>query len=278
MLFGVLVLTFVIAMVHGEMTEEAKAQLLKLHNEHRANLGASNMFKLRWDDELQKAAEEWNNGCVYDHKGRGENLAWNKPAEPLPVKELIDIAFTDWYNEKNLHSYGSGQCSRFGSCHYTQLAWHDTTKLGCSYRTCSNLANADAGAWWIVCLYKPWGNNGGEKVFEMGTACSHRDCKSLPCENKLCVGEKKIECKDGNDNCPEWKKGGQCESNPDYMKKNCPMACQVCEVEENESSSKPTNDCEDESTECKNWAETGHCAMNPSYMLKSCKKSCNRCQ
>ncbi|ESO94150.1 hypothetical protein LOTGIDRAFT_161350 [Lottia gigantea] len=276
MMFMLLML-LMLPVIYCEMTEEAKTQILTLHNEHRSKLGATNMFKLHWDDKLAEASEIWANRCVYEHKGRGENLAWNKPPKPFTTEEYIKDAFDAWYAEKRDHSYGSGRCASFNSCHYTQLAWHDTTKIGCAYKTCPYLTNAARGAWWIVCNYLPWGNNGGEKVFEIGgEACSHEDCKDLPCEDDLCVGEKKMKCEDKNKDCKAWSKGGQCKINANFMERECQKSCGICKPTEEQMAADKA-DCEDKNEKCEKWSNEDQCARNPNFMLVTCPKSCRQC-
>lgn len=65
-----------------------------------------------------------------------------------------------------------------------------------------------------------------ENAFEMNRICS-KSCKAcLPTEEdeqNLITSEKEINdyCKNKLENCEAWPKGGECKSNPNYMKINC---------------------------------------------------------
>ncbi|XP_059165598.1 uncharacterized protein LOC131948099 [Physella acuta] len=210
--------------------QEMRDYVLELHNDKRRKEGGCQINKLIYDMDLENQARRWAEGCVYKHEslpGRGENLAWNSMEQP--EKELILGGFTAWFDEKNLYSYGQDSCSM--SCHYTQLVWDKTQKVGCWSTRCPNLRNAYQNAWWLVCFYTPMGNWNRQRPYQ-------KSCKS-PCrkgqteENGLCLGDmpdesEERECKDENPRCQEWANRNQCVSNPAYMKEKCRLACKVC--------------------------------------------------
>jgi hypothetical protein len=37
-----------------------------------------------------------------------------------------------------------------------------------------------------------------------------------------------FDCKDVHKNCEDWAKNGECEKNPEYMKKDCQKSCNIC--------------------------------------------------
>ncbi|XP_059143230.1 uncharacterized protein LOC131930662 [Physella acuta] len=210
--------------------QEMRDYVLELHNDKRRKEGGCQINKLIYDMDLENQARRWAEGCVYDHEslpGRGENLAWASMEQP--EKELIQDGFKGWFDEKNMYSYGQDSC--FMSCHYTQIVWDKTQKVGCWSTRCPYLTNAYPNAWWLVCFYTPKGNWNRQRPYQ-------KSCKS-PCrkgqteENGLCLGDmpeesEERECKDENPSCQEWANRNQCVSNPGYMKERCRLACKVC--------------------------------------------------
>merc|ERR1719318_1184343 len=91
-----------------------------------------------------------------------------------------------WHDEKNMFSYGQYACG--SSCHYTQIIWHTTTKVGCAITKCNPLYAWGQGinnAYYLVCFYKDSGNMMGENPYQTGAKCSK--CPSgSKCNNGLC--------------------------------------------------------------------------------------------
>ncbi|XP_068219088.1 LOW QUALITY PROTEIN: hatching enzyme 1.2-like [Palaemon carinicauda] len=75
-------------------------------------------------------------------------------------------------------------------------------------------------------------------------------------------------CGDIAGNCGSWSASGECERNPEFMKQSCRRACGFCE----------SGGCVDENEYCFDWAAKGYCSSNPAYMNSCCKKSCGRCK
>ncbi|XP_071117279.1 cysteine-rich secretory protein 2-like isoform X2 [Haliotis cracherodii] len=289
----------VIVMLQGTLSleQEYKDLLLRLHNDARANEGGSDMNQLVWDDQLEKEASAWANGCVFEHqmKGRGENLAFN--TNKNPETELTEIAFKAWFDEKNMYSYGQYSCG--SSCHYTQLVWATTRRVGCAMKRCDYLSGGASKAWYLVCFYDPAGNKMGQKPYQRGGSCSKcRDDQS--CSNRLCAGGADP-CEDLDANCDMWANSmQQCTQNKEFMKEKCALACKFCTAggkpAKGNSKQKPsgtsnggkkekvttvkkpkTKQCRDKVRSCKRWASQNQCARNPAYMKVKCPKSCNTC-
>ncbi|XP_067679225.1 serotriflin-like isoform X5 [Haliotis asinina] len=282
--------------------EKYKTLLLKLHNDARGNEGGSDMNELVWDDQLEQEASAWANRCVFAHqyKGRGENLAFN--TNKYPESELTEIAFKGWFDEKNIYSYGQYSCG--ASCHYTQLVWATTRRVGCAMKRCEYLAQATANAWYLVCFYDPAGNKMGKKPYQKGSSCSKcRDDQT--CSNRLCAGGSDP-CEDLDENCDMWANTmNQCTKNKAFMKESCARACKFCKgggsgeptkggrkptkggrkpnkggrkPSKGNTKQKPTDeDCVDSDRRCPSWAKRGHCTRSARYMKSTCKKSCNVC-
>ncbi|KAK0064274.1 tyrosinase-like protein tyr-3 [Biomphalaria pfeifferi] len=270
-----LAVLFMTTLATSNWNQETRDYILEIHNEKRRGEGGCLMNKLTYDMELERQAKQWAEGCVFKHEmkeGRGENLAWD--SNQKPEKELILGSSGRWFDEKKMYSYGQYSCG--SSCHYTQMVWGSTSKVGCYSYRCPNLVNAYRNAWYLVCFYTPKGNWNGEKPYDK--TCKSK-CREGQTEEKgLCVGEGKTGnvneggedggCDDDQGGCATWASNGQCQSNPNYMLKYCRKSCKVCVSK---------TSCEDSNPGCADWAKRGECKYNPSYMEKNCKKSCHMC-
>uniref|UniRef100_A0A0B7B6G9 ShKT domain-containing protein n=1 Tax=Arion vulgaris TaxID=1028688 RepID=A0A0B7B6G9_9EUPU len=211
--------------------------IVEIHNKRRVNEGGCHINKLVYDQELERQARYWAERCVFKHEnkdGRGENLAWDtkKSAET----ELITSAADAWFEEKNTYSYGQRSCgSPYPACHYTQMVWGSTNKVGCYSTRCANLGQAAPNAWYLVCFYTPKGNWVGEKPYEK--VCATPCLEGQTEDNGLCVGEAtaaKAEeeaataCENKDALCTRWAQHNQCAENAEFMKKSCRKACNLC--------------------------------------------------
>jgi len=75
-----------------------------------------------------------------------------------------------------------------------------------------------------------------------------------------------LTCKDTNEYCATWAKNGECQVNPGWMLKNCPVACKECD-----------NTCADHEPYCNKWKKNKECKRNPEYMNIYCARSCGVC-
>ena len=141
-------------------------ELLELHNEERARVGAP---ALAWDAGLAAEAEAYarrlarrGRGLVHsirdDRDGQGENL-WMGTAGFYPAAMMFD----SWAQEKRLFRPGVfPNVSRRGVAwpevgHYTQIVWSGTDRVGCGVHR--------GGGWdYLVCRYSPAGNVMGQAV------------------------------------------------------------------------------------------------------------------
>jgi hypothetical protein len=125
------------------------------------------------------------------------------------------------------------------------------------------------------------------------------------------------DCVDSTRKCVAWAAGGECENNPDFMRKSCPASCKSCsEQQAAATSGKPQRSlgratgkaaekakgearvgptprvkaaaevpkakaaekpCADSDMGCTAWAASGECENNPGFMLPTCRKSCDSC-
>ena len=75
-------------------------------------------------------------------------------------------------------------------------------------------------------------------------------------------------CSDTSSYCGQWAAVGECDSNPHYMKFNCPVTCHLCQSAE----------CHDEDpTKCASLALEGECRRDPEQMYKQCRWACKWC-
>ncbi|KAK3787877.1 hypothetical protein RRG08_022170 [Elysia crispata] len=206
--------------------KKARRAALKIHNNYRRKEGGCRVNRLQYDMGLEAQAKRWAQRCVFKHeliKGRGENLAFSTYQNP--EIEMIKSSSKGWFDEKKDYRPGQRGCQM--SCHYTQLVWHSTEKVGCYSHRCPYLGGTTArNAWYFVCFYTPMGNWVGEEPYQKSCA--------TPCHpgqrkrGGLCVGKAKVPCKNKNASCDAWAKRGECSKNPNYMHENCKKACKKC--------------------------------------------------
>ena len=63
-----------------------------------------------------------------------------------------------------------------------------------------------------------------------------------------------------NEHCYAWRDKGECVANPEFMRKECALACQGL--------------ADKRKDECAAWAKLGECDTNPSFMNVECPVSC----
>ncbi|TFK57344.1 PR-1-like protein [Heliocybe sulcata] len=126
-------------------------QYLSAHNSVRAQHGAS---ALSWSDNLAGKAQQWANGCKFQHSGGslgpfGENLA-------AGTGDSYDIAAAvkSWTDEVSEYDPNNPQAS-----HFTQVVWKGSSQVGCALQLCDGIFAASFGkAKYYVCEYSSQGN------------------------------------------------------------------------------------------------------------------------
>ncbi|KAF7784468.1 hypothetical protein Agabi119p4_633 [Agaricus bisporus var. burnettii] len=124
---------------------------LSAHNTVRAQHGAA---PLTWSDELAGKAQQWADGCKFQHSGGalgrfGENLAAGT-GDSYGIPQAIK----SWADEASDYDPNNPQFS-----HFTQMVWKGTTQLGCAVQECSGIFSSSFGlAKFYVCEYNPAGN------------------------------------------------------------------------------------------------------------------------
>jgi hypothetical protein len=162
----------------SRMTEDEKTAGLAAMNAARRNLAplpaASRMQDLRWDDALERRAQEWVDGCPSGHSPStpadrvGENMAWG-------ARDLAGVVGMWDAERRNVEAPAAGQpvvfsardsnwcAGGWSNCgHFTQGVWADTQRVGCARPT------ASCGKWGdrvFVCNYAPAGNISGRFIY-----------------------------------------------------------------------------------------------------------------
>lgn len=189
------------------LSDEDRNIVLKVHNDHRSKLAkglepkfggghapsAKEMYKLRYDCEIEKSAQAHADLCklrVHSRNGKyGENLY--SSMIDSSIGEHLKIASEAWWGE--LERIGimdpgyrfSKLCFGKGVGHFTQMAWYNTTKIGCGYKRCERHS--------VVCQYEIPGNVRDQLIYPTGRPCqSDGDCKTIAgsvCEQEssLCI-------------------------------------------------------------------------------------------
>lgn len=75
-----------------------------------------------------------------------------------------------------------------------------------------------------------------------------------------------LSCQDNNQYCATWAQMEECQKNPGWMLKNCPVSCKECD-----------NKCADHNVNCGAWKGQGECSKNADYMNVYCRASCGKC-
>lgn len=175
-----------------------KAEVLKAHNDYRSQVAqgrlpgfpaATNMYRLKWDEELAQVAQAFTNLCDDRHDKEaqrrtskfpkvGQNIAWNYEPTETPV---VDSAgrVKDWFDEYKDFNAGNVDSFRVDSgpvvTHFTQVAWAETRYIGCGYTHYKLRNDNDPRLPFkklYVCHYAPAGNVIRRSMYKRGVACS----------------------------------------------------------------------------------------------------------
>ncbi|XP_071958419.1 GLIPR1-like protein 1 [Antedon mediterranea] len=246
----------------SNLTAEEIQTVLDKHNELRSQVSpeASDMKYMSWDDDLASMAQEWSDGCVFEH-GQPTNIS---PFDPVGQnlyssgasasnRPNLASATQAWYNEDQYYNYDTRECSDVCG-HYTQVVWADSYALGCGLTFCTN-------KWILTCNYGPAGNYNrhpyvsGPSCTECSSGsnqCYENQCRPCSEHNEECICNQVCEncgtlnsdctctCRDGylgNDcseicadthaNCGNGWFVGQC-GRFDYVDEGCPKMCGLC--------------------------------------------------
>nr|XP_022318496.1 cysteine-rich secretory protein LCCL domain-containing 2-like [Crassostrea virginica] len=170
-----------------------RGYIQRTHNNLRALEGAADMKFLTVDRQLEMLSQNWADRCMFEHqmRGYGENLAFISSTGPTPDPGyVIRESIRQWYNERPLYRFGRGSCG--AACHYTQMIWARTSRIGCAMSYCDSLFDGRGrvyrNAQYFVCFYSPQGNFIGQTPYTPGPACSRCPAGNSCTREGLCYG------------------------------------------------------------------------------------------
>ncbi|ULT96149.1 hypothetical protein L3Y34_004638 [Caenorhabditis briggsae] len=190
-----------------EFSEQGKLNLLNAHNEYRSRLAqgqlvvrgvkkpsASRMRKMSWSDKIATAARLFAETCPKNHsdiKQLGENIFWHYSTTLSTPEEYATQAPQKWWQEFEISGWTSliynSAAQRFQIGHAIQMAWQDTSKVGCGYSKCS--VGAPDQTLVVVCRYFQKGNIEGLPIYDEGKTCSKCPKHYQKCPFGLCEKE-----------------------------------------------------------------------------------------
>jgi len=127
------------------LTADEKKCMLDLHNTYRAAVLSRYMFRLYWDDELEKLAQAHSNLCAFEHDlainrvspkfnwTNGQNLAMTNEIRSFPCDVFDEMLSSEQENFR----FGKPCYPDDDTClHYTQAMLSNLTRVGCGQTHC----------------------------------------------------------------------------------------------------------------------------------------------
>jgi pathogenesis-related protein 1 len=145
------------------VTAEEAAELVKLHNDARKEVGVP---PVKWSPTLAKHAQAYADELA--RTGKWEHNPDDKYGENLASGSgggyNVLSAVQGWYDEKARYTPGTPYPGvGYGVGHYTQMVWKKTTEIGVGKAVYTT--GEYKGALIIVANYDPPGNFRGEKPY-----------------------------------------------------------------------------------------------------------------
>jgi uncharacterized protein YkwD len=132
-------------------------EMVAAHNAVRARMG---LRPLAWSQKAADYAQQWADYLLAsgEFKHRTEHRYGENLYEIVGGSATASEVVREWSSEAAQYDYRSNVCLS-GQCgHYTQVVWHDSTKVGCA------VARDKLREVW-VCSYDPPGNYIGERPY-----------------------------------------------------------------------------------------------------------------
>ena len=181
------------------LSDAQRTELVRAHNYFR-NLVASgkqaplptatNMKELTWDKEVEGVAQNWASSNPSGHNSNrklptrpslyvGENIYWSSRSGSKAIvagSANVTAAVESWYNEVKAFTGDVGAFKSTGGPvvgHFTQVAWADTSALGCGILDCvTKTSSGYSQSVAFVCDYAVGGNMLGSPIYKKGAVCS----------------------------------------------------------------------------------------------------------
>ncbi|EFO87462.1 hypothetical protein CRE_07147 [Caenorhabditis remanei] len=158
-----------------EFSEQGKLNLLNAHNEYRSKL-ALGQFSVR--GVKKPAASRMRKMFSYSYFSKMEYFKGTQ----APQKWWQEFETNGW--DSLIYNHVA---QRFQIGHAVQMAWHETSKVGCGYAKCG-MGTPDQTLV-VVCRYYKKGNMEGESIYEEGATCSKCPEEYQKCPFGLCEKE-----------------------------------------------------------------------------------------
>ena len=157
----------------GDVSADDVQTYLDAHNSARAQYGAD---PLSWSDDLSALAQQWANGCVFQHSGGtlgpyggkylpSKLISWLLKVVTQKILPLVLVIIASQVllmigSRKLVSSMATKLCDAgqlTHSCaaqydpnnpvasHFTQVVWKSTTTLGCAVATCNGIFPSSYG-------------------------------------------------------------------------------------------------------------------------------------
>jgi hypothetical protein len=213
-----------------ELTEDEKQDVVDVHNRYRRSVGASDMHKLKWNDNLAELASQWVQKCEVKRGNPDPTNSYKNTfgvlgqvmnqsnAEPN-ISSVIDYIVKE---QKKMTPVGS-RCKGSSICYMAdEIYGAVSTDVGCATGYCNTTVTKKgtttvSNKWFTVCYYGPCREGVLAEPYQKGTACSK--CSGAKwCEEKLCNSD----CKKSDKKCKcaaECKNCGKVD--PDTCTCNC---------------------------------------------------------
>ncbi|XP_076142541.1 serotriflin-like [Alosa pseudoharengus] len=199
------------------------AEIVNEHNTLRRGVSptASNMLKMRWNNEAAANAQRWADTCSMTHSEPSERqISTSGCCENLYMASYRNSwsnAIWSWYDEVNDFKYSVGSINGGIVGHYTQVVSYRSDQLGCAMAYCPN----SRFKYFYVCQYCPPRMSSQQTMpYKSGPSCG--DCPNA-CEDKLCTNP--CPYVDQESNCPKLKQQWGCDH--DSVASWCPASC-IC--------------------------------------------------
>ncbi|XGW11702.1 hypothetical protein V3C99_012855 [Haemonchus contortus] len=170
-----------------------RGSLARGQTEANGNYGiappAANMYRMRYSCDAESYAQQHANTCnevvlppdarpgykenIYSFRGTGGQA------------DAAEAATNDWWSQLARHGMRTDMLFTSDVRHrqteivtkWAKMAWWNNLLVGCAINQCN-------GFMFVVCMYRPGGNNIGERVYNVGAVCSQ--C-SGQCVDGLCL-------------------------------------------------------------------------------------------